>query len=320
MTATVLLTDYAWPDLAIEREIMERNKLRLVVGPAIAAPVSEIDLLIRRHQPAAIMTCWAQVSKQAIESASGLKVIARLGVGLDNIAVQAATSHGAWVTNVPDYCLEEVSDHAVSMALAWARGLVKFDRRVRLGLMDPAAARLKRMSSLTCGIVGFGHIGKVTARKLSAFGCRVLVHTRTPDPQDGTVIFTDMVSIFANSDIVILHLPYARATHHLIDAQALSQFRPGALLINVSRGSLVDSEALTAALDSGKLAAAALDVWEGEPSIPEAWSSHPDLVLTPHIAFSSDVSIAELRRRASEEVVRVLAGQRPLQPCNEISL
>ena len=320
MTSTVLLTDYAWPDVGIERQIIEQGDLRLVVGPATAVPAPEIEALIRQHQPAAIMTCWAQISERAIAASTGLKVVARLGVGLDNIAIDAATSHGVWVTNVPDYCVEEVSDHAVSMALAWARGLVKFDRRVRLGVTDPATAKLKRMSSLTCGIVGFGNIGRATARKLSAFGCRLLTHARTPDPQDKAVAFTGLTRLLASSDIVILHLPYTADTHHLIDARALSQFKHGSLLINVSRGSVVDSSALTDALSSGQLAGAALDVWEGEPSIPDSWKTHPDVVLTPHIAFSSDASIEELRRRASEEVVRVLAGQRPFQPCNEISL
>jgi D-3-phosphoglycerate dehydrogenase / 2-oxoglutarate reductase len=320
LTSTVLLTDYAWSDAAIERQIIERGNLRLVVGPAIAASVDEIEALVSQHQPAAIMTCWAKVSERAIAASAGLKVVARLGVGLDNIAVGAATSRGVWVTNVPDYCVEEVSDHAVSMALAWTRGLVKFDRRVRLGLTDPATAKLKRMSSLTCGIVGFGNIGKVTARKLTAFGCRVLAHTRTPKPEDKTVSFADLKSLLGSSDIVILHLPYTADTHHLIDATTLSQLKHGSFLINVSRGALVDSSALTDALSSGRLAGAALDVWEGEPGIPEAWKAHPDVVLTPHIAFSSDASIAELRRRASEEVVRVLAGQRPLKPCNVVVL
>jgi D-3-phosphoglycerate dehydrogenase / 2-oxoglutarate reductase len=315
----VLLTDYAWSDVTVERQIIERSKLHLVVGPATAAPVDEIEALIQRHQPAAIMTCWAQVSKRAIAASSRLKVVARLGVGLDNIAVEAATARGVWVTNVPDYCVEEVSDHAVSMALAWARGIVKFDRRVRLGLAAPSTARLKRMSSLTCGIIGYGNIGKATARKLAAFGCRLLVHTRSPNTQDHTVSFAELGLLLASSDIVILHLPHTAETHHVIDADALSHFKQGSLLINVSRAALVDSQAVTDALSSGQLGGAALDVWEGEPGIPEAWYKHPDVVLTPHIAFSSDESIAELRRRASEEVVRVLAGQRPLQPCNEIA-
>jgi D-3-phosphoglycerate dehydrogenase / 2-oxoglutarate reductase len=317
--ATVLLTDYAWPDAAIEQQVMDSSNLRLVVGPAVAAAPSEIESLVRQHQPAAIMTCWAQVSERSIAASAGLKIVARLGVGLDNIAVDAATAQGVWVTNVPDYCVEEVSDHAVAMALAWTRGIVKFDRRVRQGRTDPATAKLKRLSSLTCGIIGFGNIGRVTARKLAAFGCGVLAHSRTSKSREGTVGFTDLGSLLAQSDIVILHLPYTRETHHLIDTKALAQFKPGSLLINVSRGALVDSAALTEALASGRLSAAALDVWEGEPGIPDVWKVHPDLVLTPHMAFSSDVSIAELRRRASEEVVRVLAGQRPLQPCNEIS-
>jgi D-3-phosphoglycerate dehydrogenase / 2-oxoglutarate reductase len=316
--STVLLTDYAWPDIEVEREVIEKGNSRLVAGPSVAASADEIEALVTQHQPAAIMTCWAEVSRRAIEASARLRVVARLGVGLDNIAVSAATARGVWVTNVPDYCVDEVSDHAVAMALAWTRGLLKFDRQVRSGRSSPATAKLRRMSSLTCGIVGLGNIGKATARKLAAFGCRILVHTRTPDPQLN-VEFADLASLLARSDIVILHLPYTAETHHMIDARALSQIKAGALLINVSRGAVVDSSALTDALRSGRVAGAALDVWEGEPEIPAPWKDHPDVLLTPHVAFSSMTSIIELRRRAAEDVVRVLSGQRPLQPCNQVS-
>jgi D-3-phosphoglycerate dehydrogenase / 2-oxoglutarate reductase len=180
MTHTVLLTDYAWPDDSVERGIIEAAGMRLVCGPADPAPAAQIESLARESQPSAILTCWAQVSAAAIEAAKPLQIVARLGVGLDNIAVDVATTRGIWVTNVPDYCVEEVSDHAVGFALAWTRGLVHFDREVRAGRWAPASARLRRLAELTCGIVGFGRIGRATARKLSAFGCRLLAHDPYP--------------------------------------------------------------------------------------------------------------------------------------------
>jgi D-3-phosphoglycerate dehydrogenase len=134
---TVLLTDRAWPDDSIERGIIEDAGFRLVAGPADPAPVEGINALIAEHQPAAILTCWATVSAEAIASSAPLRVVARMGVGLDNIAVPAATDHGVQVTNVPDYCVEEVSDHAVGLALAWTRGLVAADREVRARAMEP---------------------------------------------------------------------------------------------------------------------------------------------------------------------------------------
>lgn len=316
MTDTVLLTDYAWPDDSIERRIVEAAGFRLVSGPPAPAPAETIEALVREYRPAAILTCWAQVSAAAISAAPALKIVARLGVGLDNIAVETATSAGAWVTNVPDYCVEEVSDHAVAFALAWTRGIALFDREVRAGRWDPAGARLRRLSTLTCGIVGIGRIGCATARKLAAFGCPVLAHApRTPADTAGAQL-VELDTLLAQSDIVVLHVPLNASTRHLIDRDSLMRMKPGALLINLSRGAVVNTEALIEALDNGRLAGAALDVLESEPEVPEALRTHPNVLFTPHVAFSSDASLAELRRRAAEEVVRVLRNEPPHHACN----
>ena len=317
MNDIVLLTDYAWPDDSIERAIVESAGFRLVSGPSSPAPASAIEDLVREHRPTAILTCWAQVSAAAVAAAPALKIVARLGVGLDNIAVDAATAQGVWVTNVPDYCIEEVSDHAVGFALAWTRGLIGFDRQVRAGRWDPAGAQLRRLSTLTCGIVGFGRIGRATAFRLGGFGCRLLVHDPYPGPDGANVQMVDLDSLMAQSDIVIVHAPLTDTTRHLINHARLSAMKPGGLLINVSRGAVVDTQAVMDALQSGQLSAAALDVLESEPDVPEQLRSHPGAMLTPHVAFSSDASLIELRRRAAEEVVRVLRGHSPEQPRNQ---
>jgi D-3-phosphoglycerate dehydrogenase len=316
-TRTVLLTDYAWPDDSVERSVIEGAGLRLVSGPAQPAPAEEIQELCREWQPAGIMTCWARVNEAAIASSGPLKIVARLGVGLDNIAVEEATARGVWVTNVPDYCVEEVSDHAVGFALAWTRGLVHFDREVRAGRWNPASANLRRLSELTCGILGFGRIGRATARKLGAFGCRLLAYDPYPGPAVAGVEQLALEALLAQSDIVIVHAPLTEGTRHLIDARRLELMRPGSLLVNVSRGAVVDTEAVTQALASGRLSAAALDVLESEPHVPESLLAQPGAMLTPHVAFSSDASLLELRRRAAEEVVRVLQGQQPREPRNQ---
>lgn len=316
MTHTVLLTDYAWPDDSVERSIIEGAGMRLVSGPAAPAPSAAIEALCRDAQPSAIMTCWAPVSSAAIEASGPLKIVARLGVGLDNIAVASATQRGIWVTNVPDYCVEEVSDHAVGFALAWTRGIALFDREVRAGRWSPASARLRRLAALTCGIVGFGRIGRATARKLAAFGCRLLAHDPYPAAPVPGVESTDLESLLSRSDIVIVHAPLTDGTRHLIDKRRLDLMPPGGLLINVSRGALVDTDAVIEALNEGRLSAAALDVLESEPAVPPALLAHPGAMLTPHVAFSSDASLLELRRRAAQEVVRVLRGEAPLEPRN----
>ncbi len=312
---TVLLTDRAWPDDSVERAVIEAVGLRLVSGPPDPAPATSIEALVAEHQPAAVLTCWAPVSAKAIRASAPLRVIARMGVGLDNIAVSAATERGILVTNVPDYCVEEVSDHAIGLILAWTRGLVIADRQVRSGRWDPAGARLRRLAALTCGIVGYGRIGRATASKLSAFGARVLVSDPNPPP-DTKGVPVSLDDLLARSDVVVLHAPLTEATHHLIGARELALMRPGALLVNVSRGGLVDTGALEQSLRSGHLGGAGLDVLEHEPEIPAGLLEHPMVTITPHIAFSSDVSVAELRRSSAEEVVRVLRGEQPRYPCN----
>lgn len=313
---TVLLTDYAWPDLTLEAELIEGAGFRLVSGPAKPASADVIEALAAEHRPAAIMTNWAPVSAAAIASSPPLRIVARLGVGVDNIAVAEATRRGIWVTNVPDYCIEEVSDHAVGMLLALARGLIAFDREVKAGRWEPAGARLRRVRDLICGIMGFGRTGRRTAEKLSGFGLRLLAHARRPPADARGVELTTLEDLLRRSDAVIVHLPLTGDTRHLLDRERISLMKPGALLINVSRGAVVDTEALIEGLAAGRLAGAALDVLENEPHVPPGLL-RPNVILTPHIAFSSDASLREVRRKASEEVVRVLRGERPLQPRNE---
>jgi len=313
---TVLLTDYAWPDAEVERGIIESAGYRFVTGPSAPASEAEIDELVSQYKPNAIMTCWAKVSARAITSTPDLKVVARVGVGLDNIAVDAATQAGVLVTNVPDYCVEDVSDHAVGMVLAWARGLVPFDAQVRSGRWNPAAARLRRMSTLTCGIVGYGRIGRRTAEKLCAFGVRVAVLQHPGISRDEPVEQLQLEALMRQSDAIIIHVPLTDQTHHLINAQSLAWMKKEALLVNVSRGGVVDTAALIEALSSGRLGAAGLDVLEDEPNVPEALRAHAASILTPHIAFSSESSLQELRTRSSEDVVRALRGEPVLYPCN----
>lgn len=313
---TVLLTDYAWPDLTIEAGIIEGAGFRLVSGPAKAAVAEVIAGLAAEHRPAAIMTNWAPVSAAAIAASPPLRIVARLGVGLDNIAVAEATRRGIWVTNVPDYCIEEVSDHAVGMLLAWARELVRFDGEVKGGRWEPATARMRRVRDLTCGIIGLGRTGRRTAEKLRGFGVRLLGHARRADSVIDGIEAMELEELLSRSDVVIVHLPLTADTHHLLGRERIALMKPGALLVNVSRGAVIDTPALVEALESGRLGGAALDVLEDEPRVP-AGLLRPNVILTPHVAFSSDASLRELRSKASAEVVRVLRGERPIEARNQ---
>lgn len=324
MKDTVVLTDHPWPDVSIEQSILEAAGIRLVAGPIEAPSAEAIEQTVAAHAPSAIMCCWARVSERAIRSAPSLKIVSRMGVGLDNIAVAAATSQGAWVTNVPDYCVEEVSDHAIAMILAHWRGINGFDREAKRGAWNPASANLKRTRAMTVGVIGYGRIGQMTARKLAeGFGAKVLVNSPSllRGHSDGAdlapnIWVATITSIQKLADAIVLHMPLTADNKQMVNAAFISKLERRPLIINVSRGALVDNDALIKALDSGAIAGAALDVIDGEPTPPREVMSRSDIIVTPHVAFSSDESLAELRRRCAEEVVRVLRGARPLHPCN----
>jgi len=323
----VVLTDHPWTGVTVERDIIESAGYQLIAGPVTAGSTEQVEQLIVQHDPVAIMTCWAQVSARAIASPQQLRIVARMGVGLDNIDVSAATARGAWVTNVPDYCVEEVSDHVVALLLSAWRGVAWLDRQAKRGLWQPAAAPTLRRAATRCvGIIGYGHIGKRTAYKLSqGFGCRVLVHSPSLmaahadlTPLSDHVFTASLATLQREADAIVLNLPLQPDTHHLINAdflRACAARQPW--LVNVSRGGLVDTDALTAALDQQWLSGAALDVIESEPSPPAELLRREDVIITPHVAYSSDASLLELRQRVSEEVLRVLRDEPPLHPCNQ---
>lgn len=307
---TIFLTDYAWPDIEMEKALVRDAGFRLVSGPAAALPADAITALARQYRPEGIMTCWAEVNAQAIAACPNLEIVARIGVGLDNINRKAAAACGAVVTNVPDYCVEEVSDHAVAGVLGWARGIVPLDRMVKAGTWNPAGAVLHRVADLTIGIIGFGRIGRRTAEKLAPYGCHIIIPNDRPiDTLPPAIVARPLNDLLSEANVVILHLPLTDETKYLMNAERFALMRSGALIVNVSRGAIIENQALLAALAQGSLGAAMLDVIEGEPSPPVEITGHPRTVVTPHVAFSSTASILELRRRATDEVIRVLRGE-----------
>jgi D-3-phosphoglycerate dehydrogenase len=320
----ILLTDYPWPDLDIERGLIESAGYDFVTGPSVASDAIAIEALVAQHDPIAIMTCWSQVSARAVGIPTQLRVVARLGVGLDNIDVAAVTRRGAWVTNVPDYCVEEVSDHVIAMLLNYTRGIGEFDRASKRGEWNPSSAQLLRLRNLTIGVIGYGRIGRLTARKLAqGFGCRVLVNSRAVLKERGAgcnletnIVCATVADIQRNADAIVLHLPLSAETRHMVDAKFLNGCVRKPFIVNVSRGGLVHNEALIAALDGQQISGAALDVVEGEPTPPASLVGRSDVTVTPHIAFTSDASLRELRQRCTEDALRVLRGEPPLHPCN----
>lgn len=305
----VLVTDHPWPDVEVERSILATVPAELIVPAAsdvatLAAAARDVD---------AIMTCWAKVPEAVLGASGRCRIVARMGVGLDNIDVGAATARNILVTNVPDYCTEEVAEHALAMLLALARKVAFYHYESKSGRYDlNAGPPLRRVAGKTLGIVGLGKIGRRMAAKAAAVGLRVLA----ADPQPGLpmpeVTRCDLAELLRQSDFVSLHLPLTPATRHLIGAEQLRQMKPGAYLINTARGALVDTEALAAALASGGLAGAALDVQETEPpELNRAPYNDPRVIVTPHASFLSEESLLELRQRVARQVADALAGRRP---------
>ncbi|MGN6362274.1 MAG: C-terminal binding protein [Thermomicrobiales bacterium] len=311
-SATVLVTDYAWPSLTIEEEILGAVGARVV-----AATTGAEDELIRLAPEAdIILTCWQRVTAAVLDAAPRCRAVGRYGIGLDNIAVDHATALGILVTNVPDFCLEEVSDHALALLLACARRIVYFARATQSGVWNLAAGQpIPRLRGQTLGLIGYGGIARALAPKAHALGLRVLAYTPrlTPGPLDATTTGTNNLDeLLAASDFVSIHVPLTGETRGMIDARALRQMKPTAFLINTSRGAVIDEAALAQALADEQIAGAALDVLAHEPPDPDhPLLRSPNAILTPHAAFYSEAAIADLQRQAAEQAAAVLRGELP---------
>jgi D-3-phosphoglycerate dehydrogenase len=304
----VLVTDHVFGDLDAERAALAEIGCELEIAPdpeALPAAVAGA---------AGLMVCFAQIDEQVIEAASDCKIIARYGIGVDNLDVEAATRRGIQVTNVPDYCLDEVADHAMALLLAAARGVVGAALGVRSGDWTVPQENIHRIAGRRLALIGGGRIGRRVADRARAFGYEVVIYD--PYTEDSVPSVEEAVS---GADAVSVHAPLTDETRHIIGPKALAAMQRRPILVNTSRGGLVDLEAVTKALDEDRLAAVALDVTEPEP-LPDdhPLRTHPRAIVTPHMSFYSEEAQAELQRRAVDEVVRALTGQPPRCPVNEL--
>lgn len=316
---TIVLTDRGWDDAEIERDLCDAAGYDLVDlqepadAEALARAVADAD-------PVGLLFCWAPVTSGVLAAAPKLRVATRLGVGIDNIDLAEAARRGLTVTRVPDYCVEEVSDHVVGLVHAWARGITTYDRDVRAGRWRPGLLALRRVRDLTVGVWGIGAIGSVVATKFVSLGCTVVGHNRSPVTMPDGVESVTADELLARSDVITLHVPAVPGAAALIGDAELASMRPGSLLVNTARGALVDIDALVAGLHAGRPGAAALDVLPHEPEVPTVLRDAMegpggvDVIVTPHVAFSSTASVTELRVRATEDLLRVLRGEPPLHP------
>ncbi len=312
MTRRILITDIAWPDLEIEKEV-----LAAVDGEVmLAGDGAPEEIIALAPEADAILTCWKDVPVEALDIAPNCQMVSRYGIGLDNIPIGRATELGMLVTNVPDFCLEEVSDHVMALLLATARQLFPLARTPeRSGWTRETPRPIPRVKGQTLGLIGFGNIARALVPKALGFGLRVIAYTPRLRPQDapqGVEVTNDLSEMLAASDYVSIHCPLTEETAHLIDDDALAQMKSDALLINTSRGGVIDEEALTRALKEGRIGGAALDVTDPEPpSADNPLLTLENVIVTPHAAFYSVAATAELARKAAENVVTVLRGEVP---------
>lgn len=313
MSWKVLITDYVWPSTDPERAVLEAGGAEVVVAP----DGKEETLVGLARDADAIMTCFARVTENVVRAADRCKVIGRFGVGVDNIAVSTATELGIAVTYVPDYCVDEVSDHVMALLHAWNRKIVLFDRSVKEHGWgsQPLTMRMMRLRGKTIGIVGFGRIGQAVANKARAFGMNVLaadpfIASSTVESFGGSLVELDQ--LLRESDFVSLHTPLSDGTRNMIGRDELESMKREAFLINAARGPLIDEDALYNALANGAIAGAGLDVMvDNVPSQDHPLLGLENIIITPHVAFFSQESTLELEQRAATEVVRVMRGEMP---------
>lgn len=315
----VYISDYDYPDNAIEKSILEPIGAEVIglkckTGEGLADQAGDADAILQQY---------AKINRSTIEKLKKCKIIARYGVGVDILDVKAAYEHGMVVTNVPDYCIDEVADHAITLSFMLVRSIQKYNASVHAGSYQwqDWNVPIQRFRGGVYGLIGFGRIAQNLARKLAVFGFETIAY----DPfvsesfmHTCGVTKVSLEELLTTSHIVNVLTPYTKDTHYIINAEALNMMRTDAYLIGVSRGKCIDNAALYHALKNRIIAGAALDDPEEEPMKMDNWSPNnnplftlDNCIFTPHTAYVSKQSMEECRRVASENVKAVLLGQKP---------
>lgn len=305
----VVITDCDHPSVEIERKVFSEIDPEFV----LAYCNTEDEVIETAKDADGIINQYAPITKRVIKSLKKCKVIARYGVGVDNIDIEAATEYGIIVANVPDYCVDEVSTHAMALILSCARGITLLDNKIRDKKWDFTLAKpLFRTKGKTLGLFGLGRIARVVAQKASGFGFKIIACDPYVSKVDDEIELVEFSKLLSNSDFISIHSPLTDETRHLFGENNLRAMKKTAYLINTSRGSIVDEEALYNILKKRWIAGAALDVMEKEPPDWENLLLKLDnLIITPHISFYSEESYVELKTKTAKAVLSVLKGKLP---------
>jgi D-3-phosphoglycerate dehydrogenase len=311
----IAITDSPFPSLDPAKKALAR----LDPEYRMATSASADDILAVARDADAVLVTYAKLSGELLRQLKNCKAIGRFGLGVDNIDLPAAKELGIAVNYVPDYCLREVSDQAMALLLALARKVTLANKLVQSGVWElPPLVPLRRLEGQVLGLVGFGNIPRALAPKAKAFGLQVLTYDPYVVMEAAIAAGVESVSfdeLLARSDFISVHAPLQPATRGLMNAKAFAKMKKGAYVINTARGPLVDEAALVAALDSGHLGGAALDVVTTEPLAKDSPLLHRDnVILTPHTAFYSVEALEELQTKCASDVARVLSGEKAIYP------
>ena len=316
----VAVADSVFPNLDLARAVVSRAGAEL----RVASQATPEGIVAAARDADALLVTYAKINADMIREMKKCRIISRFGIGVDNVDIEAATRAGIVVTKVPDYCIDEVSDHAMALLLSLVRKIPFSSARAHAGRWEmPAVTPIHRLRGTVLGLVGFGRIPQLVAPKAKAFGMRVVAY----DPYVPQAVMdlagvrrVEFAELLKISDYISIHSPLLPETRHMFSTEAFRQMKPGALIVNTSRGPVVDEAALAAALDAKQIAGAALDVLEQEPPVSSPLFGRNNVILTPHTSFYSVESLEELQTKAAEEVVRVLSGQPPRNPVNPEAL
>ncbi len=314
--AKVVITDYVWESLDVEKATL--GALADLVPMKTKKPE---EFLGEAHDCDALLNTYAgPITAEAMERMPKCRIIARYGIGVDTIDLEAATRAGIIVTNNPTYCIEEVAEHTMALLLACARKVALYDRLVRGSRWEvPPGKPMFRLEGRTLGLVGFGNIARQVAVRAAAFGMRVLF--ADPFVKEGQVAIpgrkVELDALLRESDFVSVHPPLTPQTRRMINDDALAKMKPTAFLVNCSRGPVVDTEALVRALDAKRIAGCALDTTDPEPlPDPHPLRNRENVIITPHVAWYSEQALVGLQAGAPNEVRRVLTGEWPVNVVN----
>lgn len=305
----LLITDHPWEGVDIEQNILAPHGIQVVDAP----DAEEATLVRLARDVQAIATCWGKVTGNVIQASEDCRIVCRMGIGLDNIDIATATARGIPVTNVPDYCVEEVADHTLGLMLALIRKIGFYHLRTKRREYElTAGLPIHRLRGRRLGLIGFGRIGQAVFERARPFGLDVVACTPSGNDYGTGCPMIELDELLETSDLISLHTPLTEATHHLLGVEAFRKMKPGTILVNTSRGPLIDPEALLNAIEAGHLRGAGLDVFEPEPpdlSLP--LYQHEAVIVTPHAAFISEESVVELRERVARQIVTLFSGEVP---------